>query len=388
MLKPLVLIVLISVVSGCSNAPFRVAVPEVDQETVLIEGIREPIRFWGDAEPRQLDAILATKNAQMKAHNRDLSSTSYLALSGGGENGAFGAGLLSGWSARGDRPEFDIVTGISTGALIAPFAFLGSDYDQQLETFYTTLSTDDLIITNFWRRVQALTGSSALTETTPLNNIITQFISPAIFEKIAAEHRKGRRLYIGTTNLDAQRPVIWDIGALANSSNANALEIFRDILRASSSIPGVMPPVTFNVQLGSNTYQELHVDGGVTSQVFICPTELDLSKTATRLPANRKLYIIRNSKVKPEYQAVASHTLSVSRRSISTLIKSQGIGDLYKMKLIADRDQLDYHLAFVGPEFVHEAKEPFDSDYMGALFKRGFEKALDGYPWQENPAID
>ena len=201
--KAFVITLILFVLNGCASPPFRVAVPELQQEIVQVEGISNQIRFWGDVQPSNLDEIIAVKTAQMKAQNPEIEAIAvhYLALSGGGEEGAFGAGLLSGWTDHGDRPEFDIVTGISTGALIAPFAFLGSEYDEQLETFYTTLSTDDLIITGVWRRIQALTGSSALTDNTPLANIIKKFITEDIFAKIAIEHRKGRRLYVGTTNV-------------------------------------------------------------------------------------------------------------------------------------------------------------------------------------------
>lgn len=373
--------------TGCSAPLLRNPVPPQDYEQVHVEGIDAQIRFWGDSPPANLNEVLAIKARQRKAHTPTQSETvvSYLALSGGGEDGAYGAGLLAGWTDHGDRPTFDVVTGISTGALIAPFAFLGSGYDQQLKRFYTTLSTDDLIITSAWKKVQAITGSSALTDTSPLMNIIADNISPAMFDQIAAEHNKGRRLYIGTTHLDAQRPVIWDIGALANTGHPQALDIFHHILVASASIPGVMPPVLFNVRHDNQRYQELHVDGGVTSQVFLYSPAFDLSDHLNQLPPVRKLYIIRNSKLRPQYEATTTDALSVSRRSISTLIKSQGIGDLYIMKIIADRDQLDYNLTYVDNDFEHEASEVFDPVYMSALFEYGYRHGRQGIQWKKSP---
>ncbi len=208
-----------------------------------------------------------------------------LSLSGGGADGAFGAGILSGWSARGDRPTFTMVTGISTGALIAPFAFLGPEYDMLLKLFYTTFSTEDL--------ARPLPVGSAISRngffsTKPLREALKQYISAEVITKIATEYRKGRRLIIGTTNLDLMRPVYWDIGAIAQHRSEKNDQLIRDIILASVSVPVAFPPVFITLEAGGNTYDEMHVDGGVTNQVFAYPVSLDLKKVLAQFSENAR----------------------------------------------------------------------------------------------------
>ena len=197
----------------------------------------------------------------------------YLSISGGGADGAFGAGLLKGWSESGTRPEFWAVTGISTGALIAPFAFIGSDYDDELESLYTTLSTSDLVKK---RSLIAGLTSDAFGDTAPMREVLQKHIDAEMIEEIAQEYARGRRLLIGTTNLDAKRPVIWNIGAIAAVGTDESAQLIRDVILASASIPGMFPPVRITARIGDEEYDELHVDGGVSSQVFLYPAQVNL----------------------------------------------------------------------------------------------------------------
>src|SRR5581483_7162489 len=193
----------------------------------------------------------------------------FLAISGGGDDGAFGAGLLVGWSGRGDRPEFDVVTGVSTGALSAPFAFLGRTYDQQLRDIYTQTGAGDV----FAKRpfVLAAIGSDALTDSAPLRSMIAHYVDQDLVQRIAEEYRKGRLLFILTTNLDQGRPVIWNVGAIASSNHPQARDLIVDVLLASASIPAVFPPVMLDVTVGGEKHQEMHVDGGTVAQAFLYP---------------------------------------------------------------------------------------------------------------------
>ena len=218
---------------------------------------------------------------------------SYLSISGGGANGAFGVGLLNGWSESGARPEFFIVTGISTGALIAPYAFLGSDYDDELVGLYTTLTTKDLI-----KKRSLISGitSDALYDTQPMRELLKKFVDDKMIARIAEEHSKGRRLVIGTTNLDAERPVIWNIGAIAAVGTEDSAQLIRDVMLASASIPGMFPPVRITVRVGDQEYDELHVDGGVSSQVFLYPAQINLRDAAdlVGVSQDQSVYVIRN----------------------------------------------------------------------------------------------
>ena len=308
----------------------------------------------------------------------------YLAISGGGANGAFGAGVLCGWTETGNRPEFAIVTGISTGALIAPLAFLGPEYDAQVKEIFTTYSTKDLIKKRF---ILFALFSDALTSTEPLKKLIKKYGTQEVLDKIAVEHNKGRRLFIGTTNLDTGRPMIWNIGIIANSGNPKALEIFQKILLASASIPGAFPPVIFNVEANGQIYDEIHVDGGAASQVFLYPTWVDWTKVLEKLETKTKpmVYVIRNSKLEPDWQAVQPKLLPITGRSINSLIRNQGFGDLYRIYLLTMRDGLEFNLAYIPDDFDFKAKEEFDPVYMKALFDRGYEMAKSGYPWKKAP---
>ena len=186
--------------------------------------------------------------------------------------GAFGAGLLIGWTKAGTRPEFNMVTGVSTGALSAPFAFLGSDYDEQLKAIYTTISTKDVVAE---RGFTDIIFNDAMADTEPLRNLLAKFITADVVEAIGEEHKKGRRLFVGTVNIDAGRSVIWNLGAIANSDRPDKIELLHKVLRASASIPVAFPPVIFTVEKNGKNYEEIHVDGGTGSQVFVYPAAIN-----------------------------------------------------------------------------------------------------------------
>jgi predicted acylesterase/phospholipase RssA len=233
-----------------------------------------------------------------------------------------------------------------------------------------------------------LLEGSALADDTPLAKLIEKYIDGAFLQEVARERVKGRILLIGTTNLDTQRPVLWDMGRIAMSHNRDAARLFRQILLASATLPGVFPPVRIEVRVGGQDYDELHVDGGVTRQVFIAPSIISSAARAQKSgrPAiNPRLYVIRNGKIDPEWQSVSENVLSITQRSISTLIKNQGIGDLYRIYAITRRDGIDFNLASIPPDFSETSDEPFDQRYMIALFNRGYELASHNYSWTKAP---
>jgi len=311
----------------------------------------------------------------------------FLALSGGGYNGAFGAGVLCGWSATGTRPRFKLVTGISTGALIAPFAFLGSEYDSELK-IYTMVTKEEIyrkksLITALWR--------DSLADTKPLADLLAKYFDESMLQAIAAEHKKGRRLFIGTTQFDAQRLVIWDMGAIAASGHPEALKLFRKILLASASIPGAFPPQYIKVEAGGRQYEEIHIDGGVMAQVILYEDALKpFGKIENKMHIlsphrKRSLYIIRNGRIKPDWEKVRPRLVPITARSIKTLIKTQSVGDLYRLYAFALRDGIDYNLAAIPRDFPPAPKEIFDKDYMNKVFDAAYEMAKKGYPWQKHP---
>ncbi|MBI1386474.1 MAG: patatin family protein [Rhizobiales bacterium] len=386
-LRHVLALVSVLVVAGCAVSMARLTVPmELVGEATPV-GLTH-VRGWGDEVPAGIDRIAAQMVDQLRQSGVAASSSnanlSYLALSGGGSDGAFGAGLLVGWSAAGTRPEFTIVTGISTGALIAPFAYLGPAYDPVLRDIYTRYSTSELANPQF---VNAVFGGVAVADNSKLAQLIAVYVTPAILSAVAHEHTRGRRLLIGTTNLDAQRPVIWDMGAIAASGHPSALDLFRKVLLASAAIPGVFPPVFIPVEAGGQRFEEMHVDGGTTQQVFFLPGHVNVRALDERfgLTAQHRLYIVRNSKLAPEWESVNATTFSIASRSISTLIKSQGLGDIIRIYDDAVASRIDFNLAAVPKEFDIEAREPFDRVYMTRLFELGHGLAARGYDWAKTP---
>ena len=377
--------------AGCASAIARNPVPAALENQAQVVGMgASPIRFWGDQLPPNADAMVKEKWAQVRANRPEMLKTgrrpvvNFLALSGGGSDGAFGAGVLSGWTASGKRPEFDLVTGVSTGALTAPFAFLGPKYDEALKTVFTTSTTQDIAIA---QPVRGLLGGDSLASNAPLAKVVAHYVNEGFLQEVATEHRKGRRLLIGTTNLDAERPVIWDMGQIAISGRPDSLELFRKVLLASAAIPAVFPPGFVKVAAEGGVYDEMHVDGGATREVFLVPTQFMAKKVDGNLGINpvRRAYIIRNGRVDPEYKPVKAKTLSIAGRAVSSLIKSQGVGDLYELFVFSKKNGIDYNLAYIPGDFVDTSTQAFDPVYMGKLFNLGYQMAEAGYPWKKVP---
>jgi len=380
---------LILLLAGCGGILRLPAPPPAVAEGIPVLGLPNG-RFWLDASPDALVREGAVMVARQAARNpgAPLPPAHFLAISGGGDNGAFGAGLMVGWSDSGQRPEFNVVTGISAGALIAPFAFLGPAYDPALrEVFTDVLARDVLVVPRQVVAAFALLFGEALADTTPLSRLINRHANESMLAAIAAEYARGRLLLIGTTNLDMQRPVFWNIGAIAASGHPDALGLFRSILLASASIPGAFPPVLVDVAADGRAYQEMHVDGGAAAQVFLYPESLDLRGEASRrgFARPRTAYVIRNGRAAVEGGSTTRGVLSITRRAASTLLHFSGIGDISRIYLTAQRDGVAFRLAYIGPEFQADRAEPFDPAFMRALFDYGYAQARAGYPWRTEP---
>jgi len=374
---------------GCTSPVRLDAVPVANQAKASVAGMPD-VRYWadGDASDFMRDALESVRRErdllQRAGHRGPLPPAEFLAISGGGEDGAFGAGLLVGWSAAGTRPRFKGVTGISTGALIAPFAFLGPEYDEKLKDVYTTITSKDILEQ---RDFLAAITNDAMADTKPLRKLVQRIVDQSMLDAIEAEHEKGRILLIGTTNLDARRPVIWNVGKIAASHHPQALELVRTLLVASAAIPGAFPPVMISVEADGQKFEEMHVDGGATAQVFVYPPSLNI-RTASQqegITRQRRLFVIRNARLDPDWAQVERRTLSIANRAVSSLIQTQGVGDLYRIYIAAQRDVIDFNLAYIPESFKTLLREPFDPVYMKELFKVGYDLAVNGYPWAKTP---
>jgi hypothetical protein len=387
-----VLGVMALLLQGCIALQVRHPLPEHLQDQAEVDAL-PGIRAWGDTLSESLEKSALESIRQEKAanHGKLEPEANFLALSGGGGDGAFGAGILCGWTEAGTRPVFKLVTGISTGALIAPFAFLGPEYDARLKEAYTTISDQDIyIVPSVLKLLINLGRIESVARTLPMVKLLDRFFDDDLIRAVGAEHLKGRRLLVGTTQLDAQRQVIWDLGAIAAAGTPDAFKLFRQILRASASIPVALNPVYIKVKAGGQEYDELHVDGGVRAEVMLYEEALNLYTTKKKIRAvipdrPRKLYIIRNAQVAPEYSSIKPHIGDIGTRAISSLTKYQGVGDLYRIYVLAQRDGIDYNLAYIPKDFHPKRASEFDTKYMNEEFNMAYNLARSGYKWQKYP---
>lgn len=372
-MKPILTALALAVaLSGCTTiqrAPFT----QREQAEAVIPGIADA-RFWADAPDvgaRMTPTFAGTQG-----------ETSMLALSGGSDNGAWGAGLLNGWSQSGKRPEFAIVTGVSTGALIAPFAFLGPDEDATLKRLYTTISARDIYKLRF---PLAIPASPSAASTAPLARLIASAVTDALIDRVAQQQARGRRLFVGTANLDAQRMVIWNMGAIAASHAPRRYALFRQILLASSAIPALFPPVMIEAQAGGRTISEMHVDGGTTAQILTLPNAAIVSGQTPAIARQLHLYVIVNNKLNGEFHLVSPKTIPIASQSFSLNLRSSLSGSIDVSYLYAIAHGVDFNLSYIASDYPGDDHKIFDTAYMRRLFEDGRELGAKGSFWEKRP---
>jgi hypothetical protein len=338
------------------RAPFTVE----ELDAAIIPGIADA-RAWGDAE---------------KPFARLLPQASgpWLAISGGGSDGAFGGGVLTGWTQSGTRPEFAAVTGVSIGALIAPYAFLGPAYDEAVRRNFTTISAADIFEDRMSR--------DSLFDYWPLRRQIEQNVTGKLMAEIAAQHARGRRLLIATTSLDAGRRVVWNMGAIAERGDERALELFRAILLASCSIPGFFAPVAIEVEANGRKLKEMHGDGTVTAPFLVMPESM-LSGRGTSRPPFNELYVIVNSKLGPDFSMTDRSIAGVLGRSIAVALTQALRAELMLVHAGTQRHGIGLRVAHVDPAFNHPSRGPFDGRYMQALYELGVAAGKTGTAFED-----
>ena len=356
--------------AACSSLPRMsyTAADAADSRVLDLDGLR---RYADDPAAKfQIDKEVPSR------------AQTYLALSGGGADGAYGVGLLNGMTAAGTRPTFSVVSGVSTGGLMAPFAFLGPGYDETLKDVYTSGIAETLLKDPSIMRV--LFGSG-LFGNTRLRELVARYVGPDVLNAVARENAKGRKLLIVTTDLDTQRTVIWDMGRIAAVGTPEALQLFRDVMAASASIPLVFPPIMIDAEGQGQRFQEMHVDGGVTAPVLTLPDALLFQGHAW--PANGRLniYILVNKKLERTFELVSNSTLDVASRSISSLTQAQTRSVILSTYDFAKRNRLGFHLSYIERDYPEPASAGFDTAYMRSLYEYGYAKAAAGRAWTSTP---
>ncbi len=306
-----------------------------------------------------------------------------LALSGGGVDGAYGVGVLNGWSKTGRRPKFDVVTGVSTGALMSVFAFLGPQYDALLKELYVNPKESDIL------KNRGVGGffSDSLLDNTPLKRRIEKYMTPKLLADVASEHAKGRRLYVATTNLDSKELVVWDMGLLASGGadgRTNSLQLFQKVLRASAAIPVLFPPVYIKPKRGVQLRQA-HVDGGLKAPVLI-------SDFLFQSPAkSRELYVIINGSLALEdaFEAVSPNLPDLATKSVAALTRELTQQVVYRGYVRARNSGTKFQLTAI-PDGVPPPKTAleFDNKYLNRIYNIGYDSVQKpGFWWQQPPTI-
>jgi len=317
-----------------------------------------------------------------------------LTLSGGGSRGAYGAGVMSGWTVRGDRPQFDVVTGISVGALMATHVFLGPDFDENLK-IYKRLTNDDVYKK---RGLFDIFRSGAAYDTAPLRETLLSLINEDILDLVAAEHRTGRRLFVGSTNLDANLFTIWDLGAIAGSGRPDRLQRYIDAIMASAAFPIAFQPVYIEVEGEDGPHTQMHVDGGVRETAFYFDFVEELYAAAeaaglTEGDFKQELYLLINGNLAHSqsvvYDPVSGKLKDVIAATIDSLMTRITRGSVFRLWVRAMIDGADFHLSFVPADFEFKTHTlQFEPEEEATLFELGYRQSVEGTAWVTQRAPD
>ncbi len=376
-------------IAGCGALLRNPVPPELTAEAVIPDF--PDVRAWAGrpsaAMERDLELSFRQESPTDFVRGADgVIRYPHLTLSGGGANGAFGAGFLQGWTETGRRPVFKIVTGVSTGALMAPFAFLGPPYDEALREFYTTTATRDIFAIG--SLLFSLLRGDSLADTGPLASLIARHVDGVLLDNIAAAHRAGRRLYVGTVDLDAQQFVVWNMGAIAVSGQPDALELFRKVVLASASIPIAFPPVFFDVEAGGRRYDEMHVDGAVAAHVFLSGGVFRPSLIRERAglgPGREDIYVIHNGQLRGDPRPTRRSLRGIALRVLEASGRSAVVGDLFRIYAVALREQGEFQWVTIPQGVDLSGAEVFDPVTMRELYEIGYKQALAGPVWAVDP---
>jgi hypothetical protein len=371
--------------AGCTARHRACAPPALSRESGLVQP--GPADNSGPIETELLRSLVDRTRTANAGSTPAAKAGKFLALSGGGMYGAYSVGVLSGWTATGTRPQFDVVTGVSTGALAATYAFLGTEYDATMVKLYTTVSQRDIYRK---RLAPAVIFSDSAASSEPLQRLIAAQVDDAVVAAVAQAHAAGRRLYVGTTNLDTRRLVVWDMGAIAASGRPDAKDLYRKVLLASASVPGFLPPVPIEVEVNGRPFTEMHVDGGATTGVFLRASTLHIDQAALREGrqplAGSDAYVIIAGKLYADPSCTDRRTVPIAESALSSMMSSQTRGELFRIYTLCLLGGMNYHLASVPENLTVSADSmAFDPEVMRRLYSAGYEAASSGRAWRDTP---
>ncbi len=378
----LALFLFVATSAGCVHA--RYAVPENLVGKAVVVGMPD-IRYYVD-KPDSFSMMRQSLADSFKEEGKSdylvdgVKTYPALLIGGGVSNSAYGIGLLNGWSKEGSRPVFKIVTGYSSGSLIAVATFSGKDSEDRLADLFTSISTKDVIKQ---RNIFSVLFGDSVNSSSLFAKKIDDMVDEDLLVEIAKEHAKGRRLYVGTSDLDAQEFVIWDMGALASIGGPDSVKMFRKIILASCSYPVMLPPVYFQVEAGGRRYDEMHADGGVNGGIFYVYQLLEGMEYPRGF--RTRLYVLNCCYMSPHSKQVEDNLTAITSRLIETATASKMSGDTYRIYAFAKEKGWDYNLAYIPEDFEPHQKEMFDKQEMKRLFKRGHDDAAAGYKWHKAP---
>lgn len=370
----LILFFCILVISGCATVQRKPA-PSALFNTVT------PVGFPPDVRYDSMDpSAIQSRFSDMIARRRVLSAGStlnILALSGGGAGGSFGAGAVVGLTQQGKRPQFDIVTGVSAGALIAPFAFLGPAWDARLAENFSGRYSDNFLVS----RGLGILLHPSVYENETLVDFVDRFVTSDMIKKIAAQTASGRLLLVATTDLDKQETVIWDMGKIAEQGGEAARVLFRNVLVASASIPGVFPPILIPVVSHGKRYDEMHVDGSVTVPFFVAPALAFVLPIDPKVLKGANIYVLINGQLGVIPHTTALSTISIVTRSLSAELNHMARAELALTSEFSQRYDMNFRLSVIPVDYNFDGPLDFQEATSRKLFDFGYECASKGRLW-------
>ncbi|MFC5436883.1 patatin-like phospholipase family protein [Rhodanobacter umsongensis] len=376
--KPVLLMLGLLALAGCQTAPRRPAPPD-------LIGAATPVGFPPSVRLVTTDLCTFTALAPdffsgIRTAATD-GSVDILALSGGGSGGAYGAGALAGMSRAHTRPQFEMVTGVSAGALLAPFAFLGSTWDARMQQAFTGERSARLLRSPTRSILSRLLSPRGLAHRNALFQLVDHLVTPEMIDAVAREAGKGRRLVVATTDLDKHETVLWNLGEIARHGGSAARRLFRDVLVASASVPGVFAPVLIHVRDGAREYDEMHVDGGVTTSVFSTPLIVGVQSTELPLLRGAHLYMIVNGQLARTPHTTRYNTIDILSNAFAAELTYKTREAIVDNIASAKRLGMTFSLTEIPVDYPQTSFIDFDQQHMQALFDYAADCALHGLLW-------